>query len=161
MQAIVAMLLSCNVKPVQVQQRVNMMQLEAGNTLGTLGSSSRDSIILPQVYAEQEKLRREAGLGLTSDVQATAVQMAKLKEQGCCGLYQPYKERSGTQEQQPMIIVLQTPFMKRMLDQFGRRVVFMDGTGGTNKYGYMLYAVVVSTAACSSACCACLTGALS
>ena len=38
----------------------------------------------------------------------------------------------------------QVSFQARMLDQFGRRLVFMDATFGVNKYGYPLYALVVS-----------------
>ncbi|EFN58954.1 hypothetical protein CHLNCDRAFT_50501 [Chlorella variabilis] len=38
---------------------------------------------------------------------------------------------------------MQVSFQARMLDQFGRRLVFMDATFGVNKYGYPLYALVV------------------
>jgi hypothetical protein len=34
-----------------------------------------------------------------------------------------------------------------MLAQFGTRIAFMDATGGTNKYGYPLYALMVSAQA--------------
>lgn len=123
-------------------------------------SNARRVIALHQVQALQKRLRREAGFGLTSDEQAVAVQMAVLQKDACVPFYQPYKQGSkegesskedeGSKEGQsskpgqPLIIILQTPFQKRMLLAFGRRVVFLDATGGTNKYGYMMYALVVS-----------------
>jgi hypothetical protein len=59
--------------------------------------------------------------------------------------YQPYSPTPSKSDQsaQPFILILSTPFQRRMLDQFGRRLVFLDATGGTNKYGYMLFTLLV------------------
>jgi hypothetical protein len=113
-----------------------------------LFSNARLFITKEQVKALQKRIQREAGFGLTTDERAVAAQMAVLAQQGCLALYQPYKQggKEG-KDGQPLIIILQTRFQKRMLLAFGRRLVFLDATGGTNKYGYMLYAVVVSGAA--------------
>jgi hypothetical protein len=119
-----------------------------------LYSNARLITSITQVQALQKRLRRDAGFGLTSDEQAVAVQMTVLQKQGCVPFYQPYRQGSqdgqgskdgkGSKPGQPLIIILQTPFQKRMLLAFGRRLAFLDATGGTNKYGYMLYALVVS-----------------
>ena len=72
--------------------------------------------------------------------------------------WQPYKERGDDGQEQPLVIILQTPFQKRMLNEFGCRLVFLDATCGTNKYGYMTYALVVSWALLrlgQAGCCAC------
>jgi hypothetical protein len=47
---------------------------------------------------------------------------------------------------QPFCVILATTFGLRMLDAFGAgedRMVLLDATGGTNTYGYPLYALVV------------------
>jgi hypothetical protein len=97
------------------------------------------------VYALQKRLRRLAGYGITSDPKAVAAQMEEYRKVGCVAFWQPYVQHADGQEQ-PLIIILQTPWQQRMLNEFGRRLVFLDATGGTNKYGYMAYALVVSWA---------------
>ena len=66
------------------------------------------------------------------------------RRQGCVRHFQPYMEDSSGEVVQPLVVVLQTPFQQRMLDQFGRRIAFLDATFGTNKYGYPLYTLLVS-----------------
>lgn len=116
------------------------------STMGlALFSNARLFITKEQVKALLKRIQREAGFGLTTDERAVAAQMAVLAKEGCLGFYQPYKQGGKDGKGgQPLIIILQTRFQKRMLLAFGRRLVFLDATGGTNKYGYMLYAVVVS-----------------
>ena len=84
--------------------------------------------------------------------------MEEYAKAGCVVYWQPYRERGDDGQEQPLVIILQTPFQKRMLNEFGRRLVFLDATGGTNKYGYMTYALVVSWALLrlgQADCCAC------
>ena len=154
-------LLSCGVAPQQVVTEINNQPFRPGaagsNGIGSgidgIGgggsllahfSNARHVVTKEQMYALQKRMRREAGFALTSDAQAVAALMAALIQEGCVPFYQPYKQSSGQQQGQPLVIVLQTHFQKRMLDQFGRRLVFLDATGGTNKYGYPLYSTVVS-----------------
>ena len=148
-------LLRCGVKPFQV---CNELNAAGGSATLALASNARHSIILPQVYAVQKQLRRLAGYGLTSDTKAVAAQMEEYAKAGCVAYWQPYKERGDDGQEQPLVIILQTPFQKRMLNEFGRRLVFLDATGGTNKYGYMTYALVVSWELLrlgQAGCCAC------
>ena len=141
-------LLRCGVKPLQVCNELNA--LDTSTSLAQ-ASNARHSIILPQVYALQKQVRRQAGYGLTSDAKAVAAQMEEYDKLGCVAYWQPYRERGDHGPEQPLVIILQSPFQKRMLNEFGRRLVFLDATGGTNKYGYMTYALVVSWRCC--ACC--------
>ncbi|EFN54703.1 hypothetical protein CHLNCDRAFT_135359 [Chlorella variabilis] len=67
----------------------------------------------------------------------------ELRREGSVLFYQPYKQAGRRSGEQPLVIVMQVSFQARMLDQFGRRLVFMDATFGVNKYGYPLYALVV------------------
>lgn len=67
----------------------------------------------------------------------------------CVRVYQPYKqgkEGPGGDPGQQLVIMIQTPFQGRMLAEFGQRVAQLDATWGTNKYGYPLTALLVSTA---------------
>ena len=151
-------LLRCGVKPLQVCNELNALDTSASLAQA---SNARHSIILAQVYALQKQLRRLAGYGLTSDAKAVAAQMEEYDKVGCVALWQPYRELGDDGQEQPLVIILQSPFQKRMLNEFGRRLVFLDATGGTNKYGYMTYALVVSWALLCMlwsghcACCAC------
>ena len=155
-------LLTSGLKPGKVAQVLSMAsicgsggggrgssQLAAGQSsssahLAAAASNARISITPAQVYALRQQMQRQQGYLLTSDHVAVQQQMARLQEAGCVQLYQPYKQGGAASGGQDLIIVVQTPFQKRMLNEFGGRLVFLDGTGGTNKYGYMLYTVVVS-----------------
>lgn len=168
-EAYASILLECGTPPVRVALLVNNMLIKDGAALAgghdgssgggsasteagsngstgsTLFANARHFITKEQVKALLKRIQREAGFGLTTDERAVAAQMAVLDKEGCLGFYQPYKQ--GGEDgagSQPLIIILQTRFQKRMLLAFGRRLSFLDATGGTNKYGYMLYAVVVS-----------------
>ena len=135
-------LMRMGVKPFQVCRELNGVNRSASLADA---SNARYSITLAQLYALQKKQRRLAGYGITSDPKAVAVQMEAYGKVGCVAFWQPYQQHGDGQEQ-PLIIVLQTPWQQRMLNEFGRRLVFLDATGGTNKYGYMAYALVVSWA---------------
>lgn len=153
LEALAIVLLRRGVKPAQVCMELNNMPF-AGTAPSTSGggdglaffANARQCVSLAQIYAVRKKMRRDAGFGLTSDPQAVATQMAELMKAGCIGCYQPYKQPDSSKEGagQPLVIVLQTNFQKRMLNEFGRRLVFLDATGGTNRYGYPFYGVVVS-----------------
>lgn len=164
-QQLVETLLECGVKPYRVWWQVHAQHIGSGAATGgslETASDARYNITLSQVYAVRKQLQRRAGYGLTTDAAAVAAQMAELSRLQICRFYQPLKERcdgagSSNQPQvtiqcedgqhQPLIIILQTPFQQRMLAQFGTRIAFMDATGGTNKYGYPLYALMVSAQA--------------
>jgi hypothetical protein len=162
-KGMVEMLLRCGVKPYNVWWQVTAGQLVAGSACtGSLGAASdaRWSITLEQVYAVRKQLQRAEGYSLTSDATAVAAQMAELAKLGIVRFYQPLRERCDSASSdtvtiqcedglhQPLMIVLQTPFQQRMLAEFGRRLVFTDATGGTNKYGYPLQSMMVSMAGC-------------
>ena len=86
---------------------------------------------------------------LAGDAAETAALLAELSKSGCVRCYQPYKEgKEGADGEhgQPLVIMLQTRFQARMLDQFGGRMAMLDATFGTNKYGYPLTALLVSGA---------------
>ena len=150
-EAIATMLLQLGVAPQQVVTELNNRAVTQG--IGSSGggglaqfSNARVTVTKEQMYALQKKLRREAGFGLTCDPQAVAALVEALQQkEDCVAYYQPYKQASQGQSEQPLVVAIQTPFQKRMLAQFGRRLAFLDGTGGTNQYGYMLYALVVSS----------------
>jgi hypothetical protein len=142
LEAKAEVLLRCGVKPGQVCRELNEVD---SNAVGG-ASNARHSIIPAQVYALRQRLRRLAGYGVTSDPVAVATQMEEYSKVGCVAFWQPYKEGGADSQDQPLIIILQAPFQQRMLNEFGRRLVFLDATGGTNKYGYMVYALVVSWA---------------
>ena len=152
LEALAMVLLRRGVKPAQVCMELNNMPFTASDpgTSATGGlafyANARRCCSLAQVYALRKKMRRDAGFGLTSDPRALAAQMAELVKAGCIGCYQPYKQGDDSKKDagQPLVIVIQTPFQKRMLNEFGRRLVFLDATGGTNRYGYPFYALVVS-----------------
>lgn len=149
LQSICALLLRLGVKP---QQACNELNMEA-HRMGLLGSkgsalqqasNARASITLAQVRAVAKQVRRANGYGLTSDASAITAQLEEYARRDCVPFFQPYRAKSEAGKGQPLIIILQTPFQQRMLGQFGRHLVFMDATFGTNKYGYPLYAVSVS-----------------
>ena len=99
---------------------------------------------LAQITALRKRMLRDQGLNLTSDPAALAATVPKLREAGCLGFYQPFEAPcTPGGEGQALIIIVQTPFQKRMLNEFGPRLVHLDATFGTNKYGYPLYARVV------------------
>lgn len=143
------MLLRLGVKPMQVCNELNAEALREG-LLGSQGSAlqqasnARASITLAQVKAVAKQLKRALGYGLTGDASAIAAQLEEYKRHGCVPFFQPYRAKSEEGGEQPLIIILQTPFQQRMLGQFGCHLVFMDATYGTNKYGYPLYALTVS-----------------
>lgn len=149
LQTIGTLLLRLGVKPMQVCNEVNAEALRNG-LLGSLGSSleqasnARASITLAQVKALAKALKRASGYGLTSDASAIAAQAEEYQRRDCMPFFQPYRARSEQGGEQPLIIILQTQFQRRMLGQFGCHMVFMDATYGTNKYGYPLYALTVS-----------------
>ena len=95
-----------------------------------------------QVKAVIQKRRRSQGL-TGSDVNAVDCLVHHYSEQHSVLHYQPYRPGSNSTQEQPVAIMISTPFQQRMLDQFGRRLVFLDATGGTNKYGYMLHTLLV------------------
>ena len=144
------MLLSAGCKPERVRDQLNERQrsniLANGGSLIEHASNARNCITLPQVYALQKQLRRTAGFGLTSDAAAVSALAATYHEAGWVAYYQAYKAAGHGDKEQPLIIIVQTPFQQRMLSEFGRRMVFLDATGSTNKYGYPVYAAVVSAA---------------
>lgn len=154
----VELLLRCGVKPYMVWWQVTAGQLVAGKACtGSMAAASdaRWSITLAQVYAVRKQLQRAEGYGLTSDAAAVAAQMAELAKLGVVRFYQPLKERCDSPSDdtvtiqcedglhQPLIVILQTPFQQRMLAEFGKRLTFTDATGGTNKYGYPMQALMV------------------
>lgn len=154
---VVTLLLRGGNKPAPVCTTVNNMVLEPGDPLG-LGigggslsaahfSNGRTSITKEQVYAVKKRLRRDSGFGLTSDPQAIAAFVAELEAADSLGHYQAYKAACGTgrarQPEKPLIVVVQTPFQKRLLNEFGRRLVFLDTTFGTNRHGFPLSALLV------------------
>ena len=147
-------LLRLGVKPDRVRCELNDTALKL-NLLDTSGgsmqqaSNARGCITLAQVHALGKQLRRQQGYGLTSDASAVSLQMEQYERRGVVAFYQPYRARTQDSGQQPLIIILQTPFQARMLFQFGAILVFMDSTFGTNKYGYPAYALVVSQKTCS------------
>lgn len=166
-QRLVELLLGSGVKPYNVWWQVHSSHIVAGEApAGSLeaASDARYNITLQQVYAVRKQMQRQAGYGRTMDAAAVALQVQELSKLGVCGFYQPLKDRcDGTgsglganmSEQplvtiqredglhQPLVMVLGTPFQQRMLAEFGHRITFMDATGGTNKYGYQLYALMV------------------
>lgn len=163
-QGMVELLLNCGVKPYRVWCTVNAEQARMGTGSGgslEAASDARFNITLEQVYAVRKQLQRAAGYGLTSDAAAVAAQMEELSKHGCVSFFQPLLDRcdsgSGTTSNgqpavriqcedgwhQPLVSILQTPFQKAMLAEFGQRLVFMDASGGTNKYGYPTYALMV------------------
>ena len=171
-EALVMTLLECGMKPYNVWWQAHARQITLGSCPGgslEAASDARWNITLQQVYAVRKKLQRREGYGLTSDAAAVAAQMEALSALGCVLHYQPLRERcdggSGATAQprvtiqcedglhQPLMIVLQTPFQARMLARFGGRLAFMDATGGTNRYGYMMQGMVVSAAGGSSTGC--------
>ena len=154
LEGVAAVLLRNGVKPQQVVTELNNQRSvpttgsnggssSSGSLLAVYGNS-RLTVTKEQIYALKKRLRREAGLGITDDTHAVAELVPALQHAGCLALYQPYKQASAGQGATPFIIALQTPFQQRMLNEFGRRIAFLDATGGTNKYGYMMYALVVS-----------------
>lgn len=72
-----------------------------------------------------------------------AAQLAEYRKAGCVREYQPYKMGREGRGEQALVIMLQAPFQARMLAEFGQRVVQLDATWGTNKYGYPLTALLV------------------
>ena len=152
LEAMATVMIESGATPTSICTRLNNMVHDPADPLGLGGgttglqhfSSARVSIIPRQIYVLIKKLRRAEGLGLTSDVQAMAALIDELRREGSVLFYQPYKQAGRRSGEQPLVIVMQVSFQARMLDQFGRRLVFMDGTFGVNKYGYPLYALVVS-----------------
>lgn len=145
-------LLRAGLKPAQVCGVLEEM-VRNGTHNGTGGAAltHANARICPspaQVAALRKRMLRESGFGLTSDPVALAALVAELKAAGCIAHYQPYKApaKEGGQGQD-LVVVIQTPFQARMLNQFGSRLTFMDSTGTTNQYGYPLYALVVRFAA--------------
>jgi hypothetical protein len=60
--------------------------------------------------------------------------------------YQPYKPAGHAgegSEEVPFALVLASPFQVNMLNTFGRKMVHLDGTGGTNKNGFWLASLLV------------------
>ena len=98
-----------------------------------------------QVKAVIKKLKREKGLDLQycSDAKTVHALIDHYSDVDSVLFYQPYKPATSRTSEEPVIIMLSTPFQRRMLDQFGRRLVFLDATGGTNKYGYMFFTLLV------------------
>ncbi|EFN51443.1 hypothetical protein CHLNCDRAFT_140162 [Chlorella variabilis] len=151
LEAMATVMIESGATPTSICTRLNNMVHDPADPLGLGGgttglqhfSSARVSIIPRQIYVLIKKLRRAEGLGLTSDVQAMAVLIDELRREGSVLFYQPYKQAGRRSGEQPLVIVMQVSFQARMLDQFGRRLVFMDATFGVNKYGYPLYALVV------------------
>ncbi|KAL4430891.1 hypothetical protein ABPG75_006147 [Micractinium tetrahymenae] len=148
LQAMGQVLLRCGVKPLQVCSELNAAALEDG-VLGSgssgllMASNARGSITLDQVKALAKQVRRAQGLSVTSDSSALAAAVAAYREQGAVPFYQPYRAATKDTGEQPLIIILQTPWQARMLDQFGRTLTFADSTYGTNWAGYPLYACTV------------------
>ena len=138
-------------KPFHVWHALNERAAAMNGGSLEAASNARFSITPEQVYALGKQLRRENGFSLATDAAAVAALVAKYNRLGCVPLYQPYKEGGDRAPEQPLVLVLQTPFQARMLEQFGRRVVFLDATGSTNKYGYPLYALVVRVSTWASA----------
>jgi hypothetical protein len=149
LQAMGSTLLKLGVKPMQVCCELNDMALRQG-LLGTgssalqQASNARASISLHQVYALAKQYKRQQGYGLTSDAKAIPVHVEEYKQRGGhVAFFQPYRAATQQVGAQPLILILQTPFQQRMLFEFGRSLVFLDATYGTNKYGFPLYALVV------------------
>lgn len=95
-----------------------------------------------QVAAVIKKWRREQQLDV-DDACAVDALVPHYSDQQAVLHYQPYRSATDTAAEQPFVLILSTPFQQRMLDQFGRRLVFLDATGGTNKYGYAFYTLLV------------------
>ncbi len=147
------MLLQCGVAPMMVRHQLNMRAQQEGLQGGSgsslqQASNARCHISLTQVHALAKQVRRAASYGLTSDAAAIEAMAAEYRQQGIMPHYQPYRAGSGSMSAQPLVMVLQTPFQARMLAQFGRALVFCDSTYGVNKWGYPLYALVVSAWDC-------------
>ncbi len=107
-------------------------------------TNSRYKVGINQVKAILAKWRRDQALD-GSDAVTLDTFAKQYDELGCVLHYQPYRpasKDSGTDEQ-PFVLMLSTPLQQRMLEQFGKRQVFLDATGGTNKYGYMLHVLLV------------------
>lgn len=155
LQSMGLVLLRCGVKPLQVCNELNAAALEDG-VLGSSGSgvfkaaNARGSITLDQVKALAKQVRRAQGLNVTSDSSALAAAVAAYREQGVVPFYQPYRAATKEAGEHPLIIILQTPWQARMLDQFGRTLAFADSTYGTNWAGYPLYATTVRSAGMAS-----------
>ena len=157
LEGIAALLLKGGVKPAAVATVAGSVALAPGDPLGlgipsgSLGAAhfanGRVSLTRQQVTALKKRVGRASGFGVSSDAQAVAAYVTELKEAGCLGAYQPYKaacgQGRGRTPEQPIIVVTQTPFQKRMLAAFGRRMVFMDTTFGVTRYGYGLTAMTV------------------
>lgn len=155
-------LLECGVAPMMVRFQLNLraqqdgLQGSSGSGVVTQASNARCNISISQVYALSKQVQRVAGVGVTSDAAAIEAMVAEYRQQGILPYYQPYRAGSSSKPSQPLVIVVQTPFQARMLAQFGRALVFCDSTYGVNKWGYPLYALVVSrgaggTCLCSAA----------
>ena len=58
--------------------------------------------------------------------------------------YQPYQPAASDQEEPtPFVLIMASPFQLAMLNEFGRLLTHMDGTGGTNKNGFLLVTMLV------------------
>ena len=138
-------LLGCGIAPHDVWVQVCLK----GKPAATLeeASNARTNITLAQVRALSKRVQRSSGYGHTSDAAAVAHMAPLLQAAGVLKRYQSYVPAREGEAEQPLVMVLQLEFQERSLAAFGSSIVFMDSTGGTNKYGYSLCAMVVSAAA--------------
>ncbi len=141
--------------PWKIAQHISSMQRNGilisqpcSGTNGTAGNfahftNSRFKVTAQQVKAVIQRHKRSLGV-MEPDANALDTLIQHYTQQGYCLYYQQYKP-PATQDSdaQPLIYIISTPFQQRMLDQFGRRLVFLDATGGTNKYGYMFHTLLV------------------
>ena len=150
----ILLLLESGVRPLKIRNAIYSQYKPSDADSSWLDfGDARFCPTLAQITALRKRMLRDQGLNLTSDPAALAASVPRLQEAGCLGYYQPYQEPCTPEgEGQPLIIILQTPFQKRMLNEFGGRLVHLDATFGTNKYGYPLYAVVVRWGGVRSVC---------
>jgi len=158
LEQVAALLIQGGVKPAAVANVAGSLVLAPGDPLGlgvnsgSLGaahfSDGRVSLTKEQVVALKKRILRADGFGRTSDAQAVALFVGELTAAGCLGCYQPYKAACGTgkgrRPEQPLVVVTQTPFQKRMLKEFGHDLVFLDTTFGVTRYGFPLTALLVT-----------------
>jgi hypothetical protein len=86
------------------------------------------------IYAERKRLRRRVGF------QGPDVEVVEAMVRTSPDLVVHYQAYT---QQQSFALILSTPFQRRMLVEFGAEMVLMDATGGTNRNGFHLYAMLV------------------
>ena len=133
----ILLLLENGVRPLKIRNAI-YAQYKPSNAPDSSWLDFGDARFCPtlaQITALRKRMLRDQGLNLTSDPAALAGTVPKLREAGCLGFYQPFEAPcTPGGEGQALIIIVQTPFQKRMLNEFGPRLVHLDATFGTNKY---------------------------